>query len=109
MSFTAPVNDCTMPAASVATRVTSARPIMSAAAVEAVRCGLRRLFSPPSWVLSRSGRKRGNCTGHSGCQPKAAFRIHMIATISAIGLKIVATKKISARMRQMPQPGVKAA
>ena len=35
------VNDWTMPAASVATSVTSARPIISAAAVDAVRCGFR--------------------------------------------------------------------
>ena len=60
-------------------------------------------------MLSRSGRKRGNCTGHSGCQPNAAFRIHMSPTISAIGFKIVTTKRINARMRQTLQPGVKAA
>ena len=37
-----------MPAASTATSVTSARPIISADAVEAVRCGLRRAFSRAS-------------------------------------------------------------
>ena len=37
-----------MPAASTETSVTSARPIMSAAAVEAVRCGLRRALSRAS-------------------------------------------------------------
>ena len=55
------------PAASTATSVTSARPIISAAAVEAVRCGLRRALSrarrpatPPSSrrPASRARRER---------------------------------------------------
>ena len=37
-----------MPAASTATSVTSASPIISAAAVEAVRCGFRRALSRAS-------------------------------------------------------------
>ncbi len=37
-----------IPAASVATSVTSASPIISAAAVEAVRCGFRRALSRAS-------------------------------------------------------------
>ena len=48
MSFTALRNVVVMPAASVATSVTSARPIISAAAVDAVRCGLRRALSRAS-------------------------------------------------------------
>ena len=48
MSFTAPRNVWVIPAASVATRVTSASPIISAAAVDAVRCGLRRALSRAS-------------------------------------------------------------
>ena len=47
-SLTAPLNDATIPEASVATRVTSARPIISAAAVDAVRCGFRRALSRAS-------------------------------------------------------------
>ena len=42
------VNDAMMPDASVATSVTSVRPIISAAAVDAVRCGLRRVLSRAS-------------------------------------------------------------
>ncbi len=57
-----------IPAASVATSVTSASPIISAAAVEAVRCGLRRAFSLPTRVVDRSGMTPGNSTGHSGSQ-----------------------------------------
>ena len=44
-----------IPAASVATSVTSASPIISAAAVDAVRCGFRRAFSAPTRVVERSG------------------------------------------------------
>ena len=48
MSSTAPRKVLVIPAASVATSVTSASPIISAAAVEAVRCGLRRALSRAS-------------------------------------------------------------
>ena len=48
MSLTAPRKVLVIPAASVATSVTSASPIISAAAVEAVRCGFRRALSRAS-------------------------------------------------------------
>ena len=56
-----------MPAASSATSVTSASPIISAAAVDAVRCGLRRALSrasqpavPPTFV---AGQPRAHASG----------------------------------------------
>src|SRR5215218_8492385 len=48
-----------MPAASTATSVTSARPIISAAAVDAVRCGLRRAFSRASVPATPPNRDEG--------------------------------------------------
>ena len=48
MPFTAPRKLDTIPAARIDTSVTSARPIMSADAVDAVRCGLRRELSRAS-------------------------------------------------------------
>ena len=54
-----------MPAASTATSVTSARPIISADAVDAVRCGLRRALSrasepaaPPIFVAGQPSSAR---------------------------------------------------
>jgi hypothetical protein len=57
--------------------VTSASPIIRAAAVEAVRCGLRRAFSVPTRDVERSGITPGNSIGHSGSQLLTAFRIHI--------------------------------
>ena len=60
-----------MPAASVATSVTSASPIIRAAAVDAVRCGLRRALSRRS-CRHLVGQDPGNSIGHSGPRGRAA-------------------------------------
>ena len=56
--------DCFMPLASTAMKVTSASPIMSAAAVAAVRPGFLRVFSPDETIRGRveadSGRSLAN-------------------------------------------------
>ena len=58
-----------IPAASTATSVTSARPIISADAVDAVRCGLRRALSrasepaaPPIFVAGQPSRRANGST-----------------------------------------------
>jgi hypothetical protein len=76
----APRFDCFIPFASTATKVTSAMPIMRAAAVEAVRPGFRREFSFATPFTIRSGRRFGNSAGHSGLNPRTLLRAHMIAT-----------------------------
>ena len=93
-----------IPAASVATSVTSARPIISAAAVDAVRCGFRRAFSAPTRDVERSGTTPGNSTGHSGSHRLTALRIHIRSTITRIsGLRIAPPR--NARMRSPTSPG----
>ena len=59
MSSTAPRKVLVIPAASVATSVTSASPIISAAAVEAVRCGFRRALSRASFPAAPPIRAAG--------------------------------------------------
>ena len=56
---------------------TSAIPIISAAAVAAVRPGFLRAFSPPVRAATRSGTTPGNSAGHSGCQRVSALRSHI--------------------------------
>ena len=61
-----------IPAASAATRVTSARPIISADAVEAVRCGLRRELSRASRPAAPPSRAAGEpSTAASGRMSRA--------------------------------------
>ena len=62
-----------IPAASTATRVTSASPIISAAAVEAVRCGLRAVLRAMRFIASAA--RRGT-RGQSGSQARTARRSH---------------------------------
>src|SRR5439155_1424370 len=60
---TAPRLDCFIPFASTAMKVTSARPIIRAAAVEAVRPGFLRAFSPESLSVAGSNRSSGSSLG----------------------------------------------
>ncbi len=75
-SSTALVKVEMIPWASTATKVTSASPIISAAAVEAVRCGLRRALSrastpaaPPIFV---AGQPRNAASGRTSCAANPA-------------------------------------
>ena len=67
-----------MPAASVATSVTSARPIISAAAVDAVRCGLRRALSrasgPAAPPICVAGQPRNPASGRDERRARASRR-----------------------------------
>ena len=60
---------------------TSAIPIMSAAAVAAVRPGFLRAFSPPVRAAMRSGITPGNSIGHSGSHDVSALRSAITSTI----------------------------
>ena len=91
-----------IPAASTATSVTSASPIISAAAVDAVRCGLRRAFS-------RAMRSSRGPAGRPGTRaatpaPRVTFdRSHITRTISASSR--LRTRPRRARGAAPPPPG----
>ena len=63
---------------------TSAIPIMSAAAVAAVRPGFLRAFSPPVRAATRSGITPGNSIGHSGSHLVSALRSDITSTIGTM-------------------------
>ena len=93
-----------IPDASVATRVTSARPIISAAAVDAVRCGFRRAFSRPTRVVEPSGITPGKSAGHSGVQLVVSLRTAITTTIASTkGFHAPATNA-STRFQAAPGP-----
>ena len=70
------------PSASTEMKETSAIPIMSAAAVDAVRPGLRTVFWLPVRAATRSGITLGNSVGHSGRHELASDRTHITSTTS---------------------------
>ena len=87
-----------IPAASVATSVTSARPIISADAVEAVRCGLRR-------ALSRASRPAAPPSRAAGAPSEAASGRTSRAAKSATPMKIrSAPTPIQTRICVVPSP-----
>ncbi len=96
-----------MPAASVATSVTSARPIISAAAVEAVRCGLRRALSVPVVAVTRSGTTPGNSIGHSGVHDVRPRLAHITST-SARSSGLSTAPRTNAPTRRAAAPGPQA-
>ena len=89
-----------MPCPSTATSVTSARPIISAAAVEAVRCGFRRRVVPPELRTgTRPGRTPGNSAGHSGRQEVTVRRSHIASTTTKRpGLRMAPPTKARTRL-----------
>ena len=76
MSSTALRKVVVIPAASTATSVTSASPIISAAAVEAVRCGFRRALSrastPAAPPIRVAGQPRAATSGRTSLAAKSA-------------------------------------
>ena len=103
-SLTAPRNDATIPAASVATSVTSASPIISAAAVDAVRCGLRREFSVRCAPSIHPARRRGTrrATRDASVLPRAE---HITSTTRrTIGLISAPSRNAPIRCAGLPGP-----
>ena len=87
--------DTRRPLASTEMNVTSAIPIISAAAVAAVRPGLRRAFSRPMRLIRRDGSTPGNSIGHSGFHFVTALRTHIGSTISrSSGLSKAPSRKL---------------
>ncbi len=84
--------------------VTSAIPIISAAAVAAVRPGFRREFSRPIRLIRRDGSTPGNSIGHSGCHFVTALRTHIGTTISSSSGLIKAPRR-NAPTRPSASPG----
>ena len=73
--MTAPSNEARSPWASTATVVTSASPIISAAAVDAVRPGLRIAFEPRKRARDAADARRRPAE-HRGERPHQARRHH---------------------------------
>jgi hypothetical protein len=104
-SSTAFVNVAMIPCARTATSVTNASPIISAAAVDAVRCGFRFVFCVPTLFAVRSGRTPGNSIGHSGVHDVITLLSHMTSTSTAsTGLRSVPPIPASTRRRTPPGP-----
>jgi hypothetical protein len=94
-----------MPAPSVATSVTSASPIISAAAVDAVRDGSRRLFCPPIPAAGPSISTPGNSAGHSGCHEVTRRRSAInVTTTSSTGFSTAPSTNPPARFSPDPGP-----
>jgi len=72
--------------------VTSAMPIIRAAAVEAVRPGFRREFSLATSLTVPSGRMFGNSTGHSGWNPRTLLSTHMVSAAKSVPMRIAAIR-----------------
>ena len=85
-------------------KVTSAIPIISAAAVAAVRPGFRRAFSRPIRLIRVDGSTPGNSIGHSGCHFVTALRTHMTSTISASSGLSAPSRNAPTRPRAAPGP-----
>ena len=97
------LNDAMMPDASVATSVTSVSPIISAAAVDAVRCGLRRAFR--CRASSRPVRDdAGELHRPLGRHLLTALRTHITSTITRRSGLMSAPPRNARMRRAMPRP-----
>src|SRR5205085_9634619 len=97
---TASSNDRLRPAASTATSVTSARPIINAAAADAVRAGLRNAFRFARSLTVRSRRSAGNSRSRRKAKCRTAQKTSVIGkkTVDRARTDQVATGETAAAM-----------
>ena len=91
-----------IPAASTETSVTSARPIISADAVEAVRCGFRRALSRASMPAAPPNRAAGQPSTHANGRAIRADRSAVPKKISSVPIPMNASTDAVPLLAQMP-------